>query len=279
MNCDIVEEHLSAYIDEELDAAACLQLEEHVEQCDACRGLMSEYRSMGVLMRRSERIVDTEAVWEQVSRKLESPVVTLASTEFQWRDWAKRYGTSILAAAAGVLILVSALRYAAPDNHDTANALHDHAAMAVDFAEVFRSARTEPQIALSKLSEKYDGRELGTEEATKYLGYQPALFKSVPEGFTRVSTHVLNMPCCKCSATICERSDGTSLIVFEHRDEQPVWFGDSPSIETQCAGMPCKIIESAGQLAVSWRNQDRQMTILGADDLTEVNHWVASLKL
>ncbi len=44
----------------------------------------------------------------------------------------------IVAAAAGVLILVSALRYAAPDNHDTANALHDHAAMAVDCAEVFR---------------------------------------------------------------------------------------------------------------------------------------------
>ena len=40
-----------------------------------------------------------------------------------------------------VLILVSALRYAAPDNHDTANALHDHAAMAVDFAEVFRSSQ------------------------------------------------------------------------------------------------------------------------------------------
>lgn len=279
MNCDIVEEHLSAYIDEELDAAACLQLKEHVEQCDACRGLMSEYHSMGVLMRRSERIVDTEAVWEQVSLKLETPVVTLASTESQWRAWASRYGTSILAAAAGVLILVSALRYAAPDNHDTASALHDHAAMAVDFAEVFRSARTEPQLALSKLSEKYDGRELNTEEATQYLGYQPALFKSVPEGFTRVSTHVLNMPCCKCSATICERSDGTSLIVFEHRDEQPIWFGDSPSIKTQCAGMPCKIIESAGQLAVSWRNQDRQMTIVGADDLTEVNHWVASLKL
>ena len=31
MNCDIVEEHLSAYIDQELDAVACLQLEDHVD--------------------------------------------------------------------------------------------------------------------------------------------------------------------------------------------------------------------------------------------------------
>ncbi len=278
MNCDTVAEHLSAYIDQELETVACREMEDHALQCDTCRGLMSEYREMGALMRRSERIVDTEAVWEQVSRKLENPVVTLASTEFKRNALTKRYGTSVLAAAAAVILLVSALHYVTSDKHGSANGFHTHTSMAIDFADVFRAARTEPQLALAKLSEKYDGRELGTEEATKYLGYQPALFKGVPEGFTRVSTHVLNMPCCKCSATICERSDGTSLIVFEHRDEQPVWFGDTPSIEMQCAGTPCKIIESAGQLAVSWRNQGRQMTIVGADDLKEVNHWVASLK-
>ncbi len=279
MNCDVVAEHLSAYIDKELEAVACQQIEDHVAQCGTCRGLMSEYLAIGSLMRRSERMVDTEAVWEHVSHKLESPAVTLASRESRWNGWTKRYGVSVLAAAAAILLLVPALRYVSSNQRRTANALHNHAALAVEFADVFRSARTEPQLALAKLSSKYDGRELDTEEATKYLGYEPALFKQVPEGFTRVSTHVLNMPCCKCSATICERSDGTSLIVFEHRDEQPVWFGDSPAIETQCAGMPCKIVESAGQLAVSWRTQDRQMTIVGADDLAEVNHWVTSLKL
>lgn len=279
MNCESIAENMSAYVDHELGTDACHQLEEHVAHCDACRVRISEYRAMGCLMRRSERMVDTEAVWEQVSRKLDGSVVTLASRKYRWNAWTNRYGASIMAAAAAILLLVSALRYVVPDNHDSANALHNHTAMAVDFAELFRSARTEPKLALANLSSKYDGRELGTEEATKYLGYQPALFKRVPEGFTRVSTLVLNMPCCKCSATICDRSDGTSLIVFEHRDEQPIWFGDSPSIETQCAGMPCKIVESAGQLAVSWRNQDRQMTIVGADDLAEVGHWVASLKL
>jgi hypothetical protein len=275
MNCVFVAEHFSAYIDQELDAAACHQLEEHFVQCDTCRGLMSEYRSMGTLMRCSERVVDTEVAWEQVSIKLETSAVRVASTESHGKARTKFYGASILAAAAAVLLLVSIWH----DKQGSDKADHRHAAMAVDFAEVFRSARTKPQLALAKLSSKYKGRELDSEEATKYLGYQPALFKRVPEGFTRVSTHVLNMPCCKCSATICERSDGSSLIVFEHKDEQPVWFGNSPSIETHCAGMPCKIIESAGQLAASWRNQDRQFTIVSANDLAEVNHWVASLKL
>jgi hypothetical protein len=265
-------------VDKELDALAFQQVENHFVQCGNCRGLMSEYLAMGSLVRRSERIVDTEAAWGQVYRKLESPAVTLASAGTRWNGWTKRYGTSILATAA-VLFLIPALSYVVSNQHDTANTMHNHAVLAVDFAEVFRTARTAPELALARLSSKYDGRELDADETTKYLGYEPALFKRVPEGFTRVSTHVLNMPCCKCSATICERGDGTSLIVFEHRDEQPVWFGDSQSIESLCAGMPCKIIEAAGQLAVSWRNQDRQMTIVGADNRAEVNHWVGSLKL
>ncbi|MCU0713814.1 MAG: hypothetical protein MUC43_17280 [Pirellula sp.] len=60
-----------------------------------------------------------------------------------------------------------------------------------------------------------------------------------------------------------------------------MWFGDSPSIETQCAGKTCKIVESesAGQLAVSWKSEDRQLTMIGANDISEVNQWVASMKL
>lgn len=279
MNCSYVSEHLSAYVDHELDEAASQHIEKHVEQCDGCCRRMAEYHAMGELMRCSEPVVDTESVWERVSSKLDAPAVTLASRGARWHSWTKGYAASVLVAAAATLLLVMGLRYAAPDSHDSGNALHTHASMAVDFAEVFRSARTQPKLALAKLSSKYEGRELGTAETTKYLGYQPAIFEHVPEGFTRVSTRVLNMPCCKCTASICERPDGTSLIVFEHKDEQPVWFGDSQSIETQCAGMPCKIIESAGELAVSWRNKDRQLTVVGAVDLAEVNHWVASLKL
>ncbi len=69
------------------------------------------------------------------------------------------------------------------------------------------------------------------------------------------------------------------MIVFEHKDEQSVWFGDLPCIETQCSGKQCRIIESAGQLAVSWRQNDRQFTMIGAADVAEVSQWVETLKL
>ena len=159
------------------------------------------------------------------------------------------------------------------------HATHEHGSLAVDFRNVIEFAQLEPQKAISNLVEKYDGKQLETESATKTIGYRPALFNHVPDGFQRVSTHVLNMPCCKCSATVCQRPNGTSVIVFEHKDEQPVWFGDLPSIDTQCSGTQCRIIESAGQLAVSWRQKDRQFTVVGASDVAEVSQWVETLKM
>lgn len=42
MNCDVVAEHLSDYLDKEREAVACQQIEDHVAQCRTCRGLMSE---------------------------------------------------------------------------------------------------------------------------------------------------------------------------------------------------------------------------------------------
>ena len=66
-----------------------------------------------------------------------------------------------------------------------------------------------------------------------------------------------------------------SLIVFEHKDEKPVWFEDLPAIETQCSETQCRIIESAG----SWRQKERQYTMIGATDISEVSQWVDTLKL
>ncbi|MEQ1825409.1 MAG: zf-HC2 domain-containing protein [Pirellula sp.] len=274
MNCDWVEEQLSAYIDNELGAQERLKFESHCDQCDSCRGIVAEYQAIGTLMRKSEARVDTNSLWERVEHRLDVNRVISISTKSQPKNWVY----AILASAASVALIWFVARNPI-SNHFDGDASHEHAALAVDFQEIIRAAKSEPKAAIAKLVSKYQGKELDAKATASYLGYEPAIFKSVPKGFTRVSTHVLNMPCCKCSASICERNDGTSLIVFEHKDEQPVWFGELPSIETQCSGKSCKIIEAAGQLAVSWKNDDRQLTMIGANDIDEVNQWVASMKL
>lgn len=273
VNCDWVEERLSAYIDNEISSQERIAFEAHCDHCNSCRVLTAEYQAIGKLMRQSEALVDMNSLWERVEDRLDDGLVVPISTKSQSKNWLY----AVLVTAASVALIWFVARNPASKHNDGVS--HEHSALAVDFQEVIRTAKSEPKTAIARLVAKYKGKELDAKAATTYLGYEPAIFKGVPEGFTRVSTHVLNMPCCKCSATICERNDGTSLIVFEHKDEQPVWFGDLPSIETQCSGKNCKIIEAAGQLAVSWKNDDRQLTMIGANDIAEVNQWVASTKL
>ena len=265
---------LSVYIDNEVGDEDRRQIEEHCLDCESCRTMISRYMSIGRLMRQAEERVDTDVVWEQVVVRLDNAKVAPISTRAANKNWIY----AILATAASITLFWFVVRDNTFRDHRNDDS-HQHSSLAVNFQDVFKLVKTEPKAAIAKLVTKYQGQELDQKAATDYLGYEPALFKNVPEGFARVSIHVLNMPCCKCSATLCERSDGTSLIAFEHKDEQPFWFGDSSTIETQCSGTTCKIVESAGQLAVSWKNQDRQLTIVGANDLAEVNQWVASMKL
>ena len=81
------------------------------------------------------------------------------------------------------------------------------------------------------------------------------------------SMHVLKMPCCVCSATLCLRTDGSPIVVFEHKEQQPTWFGKTQSIMTRCFDKQCQVVEMAKHLAATWRHGDRHLTIIGAEGL------------
>ena len=274
MNCKDIADKLSRFMDGELDSALNERLSLHIESCDSCKKDLESFRRIGVWMREVEAPVDTEVTWGRIEAAIPSKVLS--------ERWSLKWIVPALAVAASVGFVMARIGWfptggTNPSSHE--HAIHEHDSLAVDFRNVIDFAQSEPKRAISSLVEKYNGKPLDAEAATKYIGYRPALFSSVPDGFQRVSTHVLNMPCCKCTASVCQRPNGTSLIVFEHKDNQPVWFGDLPSIETQCSGTQCRIIESDGQLAVSWRQNDRQFTMIGAADVAEVSQWVKTLKL
>jgi len=275
MNCKDVSVKLSHFMDGEPDSALDERMERHIDSCDSCKADLQSFRRMGEWMREVEVPVDTDVVWGRI----EDAIPSRLSLNDRW-SLKLSVPALILASSIG-FVMARIVWYptfgTTPSIHE--HAIHNHDSLAVDFRNVIDFAQSEPQRAISNLVEKYDGKSLDAEAATKYIGYRPKLYSNAPDGFQRVSTHVLNMPCCKCTATVCQRSNGTSLIVFEHKDEQPVWFGDLPSIETQCSGIQCRIIESAGQLAVSWRQNDRQFTMIGAADVAEVSQWVETLKL
>ena len=61
-----------------------------------------------------------------------------------------------------------------------------------------------------------------------------------------------------------ERSDGQIVAVFEKSPDQPLAFGDQPTICTQCNGQPCQLTQSDGRLVMSCQIANRQLAIVGA---------------
>jgi hypothetical protein len=258
MNCNDVTEKLSQFMDGELDSTLNERISLHIESCDSCKKDLESFRRIGVWMREVEAPVDTEAAWSRIEAAIPS--------KLKLNDrWSLKWVVPALALAAFVGFVMARMVWFPtdginPSSHD--HAVHNHDSLTVDFRNVIDFAKSEPQRAISSLVEKYEGKQLDADAATKYIGYRPALFNRLPDGFQRVSTHVLNMPCCKCTATVCQRPNGTSLIVFEHKDEQPVWFGELPSIDTQCSGTQCRIIESVGVKTIGSSRWSERPTLM-----------------
>lgn len=284
IQCKWVEDNLSDYIDKEIDSETCEQVDTHVACCDHCQAFLFNYRSMGVWMKASQPIANTDAIWDRIA-------VQLDTSSFSGTKGANSFGSPrglfsraqnvpwsplLMTLAASIAVLLLVLRPFSERDPAGHGLVHNQHERVVDLRNILKLARTDPKQTIELLVDRYDGKEMGNEEAERVLEFKPSLFQTIPDGYKLVSTHVLNMPCCKCSAILCQREDGMGLIVLEHREDQPVWFGDAPSIQTQCGGKSCQIVEAAGHLAISWKNENRHFTLLGATDLTEVNRWIES---
>jgi hypothetical protein len=152
---------------------------------------------------------------------------------------------------------------------------HKHARVFGHYLEEFQQ---DPAGAQKMLLAKYQGEVLDAENAVQQVGYRPAVADGLPEGYSIDSSFVMEMPCCRCVQTLCRRSDGSVLVVFEHDDDQSDWFGGRPGIMANCGGKQCSLVGLDSQLAASWKRGKRYLTIIGARDVAEVDKMVSWLE-
>ena len=108
------------------------------------------------------------------------------------------------------------------------------------------------------------------------VGYRPAVANGLPEGYSVESTYVMTMPCCTCVQCLCKRSDGSTIAIFEHDDEETKeWFGDRPETLANCGGYRCSVVELEGHIAASWLRGKRHITVVGVRDVAELAELVA----
>jgi hypothetical protein len=204
-------------------------------------------------------------MWTDIQRQLEEPTVQRESKVPAWSI------PQYVAMAASVLIAVAIgwLTFGPRFGHG------EHHEFAAEFGHYLDEFRRDPDAAQQFLLAKYEGQAVTPDQAVRQVGYRPAIVDGVPDGYTVESTYVMTMPCCKCVQTVCRRSDGSMITVFEHDDEAPEWFGDRPTTAAQCSGKACSLVDIDDRIAASWQRGKRHITVIGVRDVAEVEQFAA----
>jgi hypothetical protein len=265
MNCHEIRDQLSALMDKELNAELERQVCDHVGSCEACSTELRSFARMSELVRSGIHSTPPLNAWDHLSHRLDQqyPMPRPPRRTNQWNI--------LIAACAALLGGVGYTLWL------MSHAGHDHAETSAKVRQVFEAHADDPARMLAELSDDYAGQEVPMEKAEALLGYLPAANRLRHGTFQLSSTHVLKMPCCVCSATLCKRADGSSFLVFEHTEEQHVWFGDAPSISTKCGEIDCTCIQVAKGLALTWKEGARQITVVGLTSIDEVSSLTSAL--
>ena len=271
MNCNEVQELLSAYHDGELANAMQSHVRAHLSQCRQCAEELACFEGLSTLAGGQQTPMPPASIWDRLETELEGETCHHPAG----RTRSVLLGNSrILALAATVLVALGLGWF----GYDTWFGHGDHHGFVAEFGHYLDEFRRDPEAAQQMLVARYDGESVGAEQAIRLVGYRPLTTDASHNEYSVKSTHVLKMPCCTCVQTVCERSDGSTIAIFEHDDANPEWFGDQRETMANCSGKRCRLFDVSDRIAASWKSGTRHITVIGVRDANEVGDLVAWLE-
>ncbi len=275
MNCSDAKELLSAYYDGELAEDQRSRLSEHLNGCSACAKELAGFEKLSHMAGSLTKPLPPADIWSHLTQRLgqSSAGQNRPMPAGQRRPWS--FSTPKLVALAATLLFavwIGRLAYHSVFTHG------EHDQFAAEFGHYLNEFQRDPPTAQRFLLAKYENQLVDPDQVVQTVGYRPAVADGLPEGYTLESTHVMTMPCCTCVQSICRRSDGSTLAIFEHDDEETTeWFGDRPETMANCGGKQCCLVELDERIAASWKRGSRSITVIGVRDVGEVSDMVAWL--
>jgi len=276
MNCTEIQENLSAYFDGELNGQRA-EIAEHLQTCADCTAALARIRSLATLARELTDPVSPN-MWPAIEHSLDraaNPMPQRLALHERFRaaaSWfsapAQRWATGLAAVAASLLIGF----FAWPLLHPHMG----HSQMAVDMSQFATQFASDPDAAERDLHSRFTSQPIRPDDAIRLVNYKPMAPEQLTDGVMRKQTYLVEMPCCKCVQTVYRRSGGGSVAVFEHVDDSPASFGDRPTIHANCSGKDVCLIQCNGQLAATWKEKQRYVTLVGAKDLEDAGRLIAA---
>lgn len=275
MNCSFLQERLSQYYDGELPRDLEPETNDHLKGCTACRKVLTQFQQLSTLSSQLATPAPPSGQWAAIEVALNSQESPATVPVRRWTQIWQRPNSALVAAAAIVLVVMSVglIFYGVVPFWRS----HHGSEMAVNFGRYLNDFQRDPQKAQQFLLTSYEGQAVELVEAARQVGYEPLAGTNLPPGYKIEKIYVLKMPCCTCAQVVCSRQDGRVVTIFEHDQDQPIWYGDRPSIDACCCGRPTKMVQVDDMLAVTWKSGERHLTVVGARDMEEVTQFVTHL--
>jgi hypothetical protein len=267
MNCESARVLLSAYFDRELEPDPASAVRGHLATCQDCALRLAEFEELSKLATDICEPEVPQGVWFAIESLLGT--VHRQQSGNATRQWLK----PSRAALAATLLIGASLALV---GYWTWHSRDQHVQMAAVFDRYLGEFQEHPQQAQQVLRARYDGRPMDLQTVGNGQ-FVPNAPQDLPNGFARVETYLLNMPCCTCTQTTYKNQAGDVLVLYEHSEDQRIWFGDRPVIEAQCHGQPTFLVQLKDQLAASWKCGPRHLTVIGARNVEQVSELIAFL--
>lgn len=261
---------MSAFYDGQLSLDVEGRLSEHIAACEACAGEFAAFKTLSTMTKEIEFPQPSPGLWSEIQRTLDSDQ-RVQRTGKVGRPNRRLEAMPAIAASILIAIGISWFVFLGTQKHG------DQGELAVNIAKYGEQFRKDPEKAQKNLLAKYGSRFADINEATRQLGYRPAVADALPKRYALNAMYVMDTPCCKSVQCLCKRNDGKLLAVFENDEDQPISFGNRPAIDTSCGGKPCRVVQMDGQLAVTWKQGARHITVVGAESLEDIQELVESL--
>ena len=156
MKCEECGAELADFVDGTLDPSRQRDIERHLEACEACRGIVSDLRTITTAAFTLDRLEPSPQVWTRLEARIaqEPPRQAVVSIgpwrHTAWRTWMAAAAALLLATAVGVYSLW---------NHDRQATVADTGNAPVDSTELAASVEADLQAAEAHYEKAIQGLE------------------------------------------------------------------------------------------------------------------------
>ena len=148
-----------------------------------------------------------------------------------------------------------------------ANSQGDMAAVYGRFLDAYSAGTDDaPQV----LVKHYQGKPINVQTAARVLKHNSVAPPTLLAKHHIAERFHLRMPNCDCVETVYTCEGKTSLVLFEYDKEHSDWFDARPSVQSECRGKSCCLVQLNDRLAATWPVNGGYVTAVGVRDVDEL---------